>query len=98
MNNAERMQTAYKKQCRVTIVAFVVITLMTHIYPMYFLFPGLNKVTIFGFPADYWLTIVIGWLVLLPVYWIYIQVSEQVDQEISDSSGEAEGDAPGGKQ
>lgn len=96
MNNAERMQAAYKKQCRVTLVAFVVITAMTHIFPMYFLFPSLNDMRIFGFPADYWLTIVIGWLVLLPVYWFYIQVSEQVDQEISDSSSEAEGDVKGG--
>lgn len=47
---------------------FVVVTLMTHIFPMYFLFPELNKMTIFGFPADYWLTIVIGWLVLIPVF------------------------------
>jgi putative solute:sodium symporter small subunit len=92
MNNPERMNEAYKKQCWVTLIAFVVITLMTHIFPMYFLFPELNKVTIFGFPADYWLTIVIGWLVLLPVYWIYIQVSEKIDQEINDSSSEAPDD------
>jgi len=53
-------------------------------------------VTIFGFPADYWLTIVIGWLVLIPVYWIYIQISEKVDQEINDSSNGAADNAPGG--
>ena len=61
MTNDERMQK-FKKQCRTTLIAFVVVTLMTHIFPMYFLFPNLNKITIFGFPADYWLTIVIGWL------------------------------------
>lgn len=98
MNNAERMHQAYKKQCRTTLIAFVVVTLMTHIFPMYFLFPELNQMTIFGFPADYWLTIVIGWLVLIPVFWIYIQVSEKVDQEINDSSSEAVGDVKGGSQ
>ncbi|HPF57722.1 MAG TPA: DUF4212 domain-containing protein [Candidatus Competibacteraceae bacterium] len=96
MNNAERMHVAYKSQCRTTLIAFVVVTLMTHIFPMYFLFPELNKVTIFGFPADYWLTIVIGWLVLIPVFWIYIQISEKVDQEINDSSTGAADNAPGG--
>ena len=34
--------------------------------PMYFLFPGLTQFTIFGFPAHYFLTMVIGWLVLIP--------------------------------
>ncbi len=96
MTNDERMQAAYKKQCRTTLIAFVVITLMTHIFPMYFLFPNLNKITIFGFPADYWLTIVIGWLVLIPVFWIYIQISEKVDQEINDSSSGAADGTSGG--
>lgn len=96
MNNAERMQTAYKKQCRVTLITVVVVTLMTHIFPMYFLFPSLNDMRIFGFPADYWLTIVIGWLLVLPVLWLYIEVSEKVDQEINDSSSDAEDSTQGG--
>lgn len=79
------MHSAYKKECTIAIVAFALVTLMTHIFPMYFLFPGLTEFTIFGFPAHYFLTIVIGWLVLIPVYWVYIQVSEKVDAEIVDS-------------
>jgi hypothetical protein len=34
MNNAERMHAAYKKQCRTALIAFVLVTLMTHIFPM----------------------------------------------------------------
>ena len=79
------MNGAYKKECFIAIIAFAVMTLMTHIFPMYFLFPGLTEMTIIGFPAHYFLTIVIGWLVLIPVYWIYINVSEKVDAEIADS-------------
>ena len=79
------MNSAYKKECLIALVAFALMTLMTHIFPMYFLFPGLTESTIFGFPTHYFLTIVIGWLVLIPVYWIYINVSEKVDAEISDS-------------
>jgi putative solute:sodium symporter small subunit len=97
LTNAERMQTAYKKQCRVTLITAVVVTLMTHIFPMYFLFPGLNDMRIFGFPADYWLTIVIGWLLVLPVLWLYIEVSEKVDQEINDSSSDAQDSTQGGQ-
>ncbi|MEZ5601906.1 MAG: hypothetical protein R3F36_13645 [Candidatus Competibacteraceae bacterium] len=47
-------------------------------------------------PGDYWLTIVIGWLVLIPVFWIYIQISEKVDQEINDSSSGAADGTSGG--
>jgi len=90
MTNTERMETAYKRQCKVTLVTAAVVILMTHIFPMYFLFPGLNDMRIFGFPADYWLTIVIGWLLVLPVLWLYIEVSERVDQEINDSSSDAQ--------
>jgi putative solute:sodium symporter small subunit len=83
------MEKAYKKECYSTLIAFIVVTLLTHVFPMYFLFPGLIQMTIFGFPAHYFLTLVLGWIVLMPLYWIYIQISEKIDQEISDLSGRA---------
>lgn len=79
------MNDAYKKECWVTLIAFAFMTLLTHIFPMYFLFPGLTQFTIFGFPAHYLLTMVIGWLVLIPVWWIYIGISEKIDAEIQES-------------
>ncbi len=78
------MNAAYKKECWSTLIAFALMTLLTHIYPMYFLFPGLTEFTILGFPAHFFLTMVIGWLVLMPVYWIYIGISEKIDAEIQD--------------
>ena len=76
------MHAIYKRECRITLIAFVVATLLTHIYPLYFLFPGLTKTTMFGFPGHYFLTLVIGWVVLMPVFWIYIVASEKVEREI----------------
>lgn len=81
------MNSAYKKECWLALIAFAVVTLMTHLYPMYFLFPGLTEMTMFGFPAHYFLTMVIGWLVMIPLYWLYIGVSEKIDAEIRESSG-----------
>lgn len=83
------MNSAYKKECWTTLIAFAFMTLLTHIFPMYFMFPGLTQFTIFGFPAHYLLTMVIGWLVLIPVWWIYIGISEKIDDEIRqmDESG-----------
>ena len=83
------MQKAYKKECWLALIAFGIVTLLTHIFPMYFLFPGLTEFTIMGFPAHYFLTLIIGWLVLIPLYWIYIQLSENIDDEIRETSTRA---------
>jgi len=80
------MKGAYKKECAVTLVSFLVCALLTHIFPMYFLFPGLMEMSIFGFPAHYFLAIFLGWVLLIPLYWIYIEVSEKVDREIAEGS------------
>ena len=80
------MNSAYKKECWVALIAFAVVTLLTHIYPFYFLFPGLTETTIFGFPTHYFLSIIIAWLLVIPLYWIYIGISEKIDEEIAESS------------
>lgn len=85
------MHHIYKKECQLTIVAFVVTTVLTHFYPVYFLFPGLTKGMIFGYPAHYFLTLVVGWLVLMPLYWLYMQLSEQIDRDIEEAEASASG-------
>ena len=91
------MHDIYKRECRITLIAFVVATLLTHIYPLYFLFPGLTKTTTFGFPTHYLLTLVLGWVVLMPLYWLYIVASEKVEREIerADSTGHGGGSVRG---
>lgn len=76
------MHEIYKRECRLTLITFIVATLLTHIYPLYFLFPGLTKTTMFGFPSHYFLTLVIGWIVLMPLFWFYIVASEKIEREI----------------
>ena len=83
------MNSAYKKECYVALIAFGLVTIMTHIFPMYFLFPSLTESTIFGFPTHYFLTIIIGWLFLIPLYWIYINLSDKIDEEIAESAEES---------
>ncbi len=80
------MEKAYRKECLLALVAFGGVTLLTHIFPLYFLFPEITQYSLFGFPAHYILTMVVGWLVLIPLYWIYIELSEKIDREIEESS------------
>ena len=83
------MEKAYRNECTLALVAFGVVTLLTHIFPLYFLFPEITQYVIFGFPLHYMLTMVIGWLVLIPLYWLYIEVSEKIDREIEQTSANA---------
>jgi putative solute:sodium symporter small subunit len=78
------MRSIYRRECWVTLIAFAVATLLTHIFPVYFLFPAMVEFTIFGFPAHYLMTMVVGWLVLVPAYWFYMRISEKIDLEISE--------------
>jgi len=84
------MNQAYKKECWLTLVAFLVTMFLTHFFPVYFAFKGLTEMTVFGFPAHYFLTLVVGWLVLMPLYWLYINMSEQIDREIEETTASEE--------
>lgn len=80
------MNRAYKKECWLALIAFLVTMLLTHFFPVYFLFKDLTETTLFGFPTHYLLTLVVGWIVLMPLYWIYLTMSEQIDREIENTS------------
>lgn len=78
------MKSLYLKECGLTLVAFVVATFLTHIYPLYFLFPQVTKMEIMGFPAHYFLTLFLGWVLVMPLYYLYMVVSEKIDADIKN--------------
>jgi putative solute:sodium symporter small subunit len=86
------MKQLYRKECQLTLVAFIVTTCLTHLYPIWFLFPGLTEAMLFGFPAHYFLTLVVGWIVLMPLYWLYIHMSEKIDREIERAESASDED------
>lgn len=94
------MEEAYKKQVRTALISFLVVLVLTHLTPLYFLFPGLTKMYILGFPAHYFITLTVGWIGTMIFYWFYIQISEKIDQEIEETSARAveaeQGRAKGG--
>ncbi len=80
------MSSPYKKECWLTLVAFVLAAFLTHIYPIYFLFPAITRFEVLGYPAHYFLTMFLGWLVLMPLYYLYMVLSEKIDREIEQTS------------
>lgn len=83
------MEQAYRKECWSTLIAFCVVTLLTHIFPLYFLYPEITHIMLLGYPAHYLITIVVGWLVLIPVYWLYINISDKIERDIEETSQSA---------
>jgi putative solute:sodium symporter small subunit len=83
------MHKAYKKECMLTLFAFLLAAFITHLFPVYFLFPELTRMEMFGFPAHYFLTLFLGWVAAMPLYYFYMVWSEKVDAEIANSGNEA---------
>lgn len=83
------MSSVYKKECYGVIISFVVMMALTHVFPLYFLFPELTQSTLFGYPTHYVLTLVLGWPVLAVLYWGYIRVSDRIEREIEFGSADA---------
>ena len=83
------MISAYKKECYGVVIWFVIMMALTHVFPLYFLFPGLTQSTLFGYPTHFMLTLVLGWPVLAVVYWVYIRVSDSIEREIEFGSVDA---------
>lgn len=81
---------AYKKECLFSLFSFLVVILLTNIYPLFYMFPSLTKGYIMGFPSHYFLAMFIGWVVLFFFYWFYMNVSENIDREIEASSAGGE--------
>lgn len=80
----------YKKECWFTLGCFLITIFLTNIFPLYFMFPGMTKAYIMGYPAHYFLAMFMGWVVLIPFYWFYMNVSENIDREIEASSAGGE--------
>ncbi|MBN2706419.1 MAG: hypothetical protein JXR89_08270 [Deltaproteobacteria bacterium] len=76
----------YKKECWFTLISFLIVMFLTNIFPLYFMFPGLTKSYIMGYPSHYFLAMFCGWIALIPFYWFYMNVSENIDREIENSS------------
>ncbi|HDS15056.1 MAG TPA: hypothetical protein ENN66_00185 [Proteobacteria bacterium] len=75
----------YKKECWFTLISFLIVIFLTNIFPLYFMFPGLTKSYIMGYPSHYFLAMFFGWIALIPFYWFYMNVSENIDREIENS-------------
>ena len=68
------MEDAYRKQCRFALLSFLVVLFLTHLAPVFYFIPQLTAFYILGFPAHYFITLVVGWIGTMVFYWFYIKL------------------------
>jgi hypothetical protein len=72
----------YKKEIWLTIVFTVLLMLTGHSATLFVLFPGLQQGTMWGFPIQYILPIVLGWFGLALVCLVMAILCNKFDDEM----------------
>jgi hypothetical protein len=86
----ESMNSAYKKEIRYTLIFSVLLLICGHMGLLFVAFPGLQNHMIFGFPSQYIVPVVFGWLVLMVVVGFQAKLTNALDDEIEALSGSSE--------
>ena len=85
------MNSAYKKEIRYTLIFSALLLICGHLGLLFVAFPGLQNHIIFGFPSQYIVPIVFGWLVLMVVVGFQAKLTNDLDDEIEElSTGSSE--------
>ena len=78
------MNSAYKKEIRYTLVFSALLLICGHLGLLFVAFPGLQNKMVMGFPSQYIVPIVFGWLVLMVVVGFQAKLTNDLDDEIEE--------------
>ncbi len=74
----------YKKEIRITLIFSVLLLLAGHSASIFVLFPGLQQGTLWGFPTQYIVPILLGWFGIAAVCLVMTLVCNKFDDEMED--------------
>lgn len=74
----------YKKEIRITLIFTVLLMLCGHSASLFVLFPGLQTGTLWGFPTQYIVPILMGWFGLAAVCIVMAVVCNKFDDEMAE--------------
>ncbi len=77
-------EKVYKKESRVTIVFSVLLLLMGHSASIFVLFPSLEQGSLWGFPIQYILPILLGWFGVAGVCLVMTIMCNKFDDEMEE--------------
>lgn len=78
------MNSAYKKEIRYTLIFSVLLLMSGHLGLVFVAFPGLQGHMIFGFPSQYIIPVVMGWLGLMAIVAVQAKLTNDLDDEIEE--------------
>jgi hypothetical protein len=74
----------YKKEIRITILFSVLLLLAGHSASIFVLFPGLQQGTLWGFPVQYIIPILLGWFGIAIICLVMTLVCNKFDDEMEE--------------
>jgi hypothetical protein len=74
----------YKKEIRITLIFTVLLMLTGHSASIFVLFPGLQQGTLWGFPTQYIIPILLGWFGIALVCLVMTLVCNKFDDEMEE--------------
>lgn len=84
------MNSAYKKEIRYTLIFSALLLICGHLGLLFVAFPSLQNHMVFGFPSQYIIPVLMGWLGLMVVVYFQAKLSNDLDDEIEAYSGSTE--------
>ena len=81
------MNSAYKKEIRYTLLFSALLLISGHLGLVFVAFPGLQGHMIFGFPSQYIIPVIMGWLGLMVIVSIQAKPTNRLDDEIEALDG-----------
>ncbi len=82
-----KMNKAYRKEVRYTLGFTVLLLMCGHLGLLFVAFPSLQDHMIFGFPSQYIIPVIMGWLGLMVVVTIQTTLTNRLDDEIEEMDG-----------
>lgn len=74
----------YKKEIRITLIFSALLMLTGHSASIFVLFPGLQQGTLWGFPIQYIVPILLGWFGIALVCLVMTLVCNKFDDEMEE--------------
>jgi hypothetical protein len=74
----------YKKEIRITLIFSALLLLTGHSASIFVLFPGLQQGTLWGFPIQYIIPILLGWFGIAAVCLVMALVCNKFDDEMEE--------------
>ena len=84
------MNSAYKKEIRYTLIFSALLLMSGHLGLLFVAFPGLQGHMIFGFPSQYIIPVLMGWLGLMAIVAVQAKLTNDLDDEIEAYSDSEE--------